>query len=142
MASAAMPREPRLRMRVAELFAEAQDDEHALAQYQQNLQSDPGNEAALYGAGEAAFHLGRYRTAQGYLQTAIREGGNNVQARQLLETATLVLQADPFAPRISDAERNRRVRSAFLHAGERLDSCAKSQGIDLSPQSPSADCHP
>ena len=113
-------------------------DDHALAQYQQILQSDPGNERALSGAGEAAFHLARYRIAQGYLQSAVRADSSNLQARQFLETANLVLHSDPFAPRISDAERNRRVRSAFLRAGDRLDSCAKAHAIDLSPQSPSS----
>ena len=51
--------------------------------------------------------------------------------------ASLVLQADPFAPRISDAERNQRVRAAFQAAGERLNNCAKSKQIDLTPRSPS-----
>ena len=41
------------------LLAQAQDYEHALAQFQQVLRSDHDNQAALYGAGQAAFHLGR-----------------------------------------------------------------------------------
>jgi hypothetical protein len=46
--------------------------------------------------------------------------------------AKLVLDTDPFLRRISDAERNRRIRLAFNHAGERLKSCAQSKNIDLS----------
>ncbi len=135
--AAALPNDPGLRVRVAQLFAQAQDYEHALAQFQQVLRTDRDNQAAQYGAGQAAFHLGRYRTAQGYLRSAARRDPQNTQAATSLKTATLVLDADPFAPRISDAERSRRVRSAFQTAGERLDSCAKAKEIDLSPRSPS-----
>ena len=135
--ASALPGDPSLRLRAAGWFSRAQDYDHALAQYQQVLKTDRANQAALYGAGQSAFQLGRYRTAQGYLETTVREDPQNSQGRKLLETANQVLQSDPFAPRISDAERNRRVRSAFLRAGDRLDSCAKAEGIDLSPQSPS-----
>ena len=135
--AAALPEDPALRLRVAQLFAESQDYEHALAQFQQVLRSDHENQAALYGAGQAAFRLGRYRTAQGYLRSAVRSDPQNTQAAQSLKIASLVLQADPFAPRISDAERNKRVRSAFQPAGERLDNCAESKQIDLTPRSPS-----
>ncbi len=131
--AAALPDDPGLRLRVAQLFAQSQDYEHALAQFQQVLRSDHENQAALYGAGQAAFQLGRYRTAQGYLRNAVRSDPQNAQAAQSLKIASLVLQADPFAPRISDAERNKRVRSAFQAAGERLDNCAKSKQIDLTP---------
>jgi tetratricopeptide (TPR) repeat protein len=132
----ALPADPSLRLRVADLFAQAQDYEHALAQFQEVLQIDHDSPAALNGAGQAAFQLGRYRTAQGYLQSAVRLDSQNTQASQLLKTATLVLQGDPYAPRISDGERYQRMRAAFLAAGERLDDCAKSAGINLSPVSP------
>jgi len=135
--AAALPSDPGLRVRAAQLFATSQDYEHALAQFQQVLRTDRDNQAALYGAGQAAFHLGRYRTAQGYLRSAVRRDPQNTQAATSLKTATMVLDADPFAPRISDAERGRRVRSAFQMAGERLDNCAKANEIDLSPRSPS-----
>ena len=132
-----MPRDPELQLRVAKLFAQAQDYEPALAQFQDVLQIDRENQAALYGAGQAAFQLGRYRTAQGFLQSLVLADSQSAQAGQLLKTATLILQGDPYAPGISDAERNQRLRAAFQTAGERLDDCAKSRGIDLSPRSPS-----
>ncbi len=62
-----------------------------------------------------------YGTAQRYLQSAARAGTPEAQGPPLLKTASLVLQTDPYAPRISDAERNRRVRSAFQAAGNRLE---------------------
>jgi tetratricopeptide (TPR) repeat protein len=132
----AVPREPGVLLRVAQLFAQAQDYEHALAQFQNVLEIDRDNPAALSGAGQAAFELGRYGTAQRYLQSMVHAGAQDIQVSKLLKTASLVLQTDPYAQRISDAERNRRVRSAFQAAGDRLEDCAKSQGIDLSLKPP------
>ena len=136
--ASSLPNDPALRLRVADLFAWAQDYEHALEQYQQVLRTDHGNQAALFGAGQAAFQLGHHRVAQEYLESAVRADPQNAQARQLLEADTQVLQSDPFARHISDTERLQRLRSAFRVAGERLDSCARSRGIDLSPTSPAA----
>ena len=134
MASAS-PSDPSLRLRYADLFMRAQDYDHALAQYQQTLLIDVDNQSALLGAGQASFQLGRFRTAQNYLQEAVRSDPENTQAKRLLETAGQVLESDPFAPRISDAERNRRLSAAFLGVGDRLDRCAQSHGIDLNGQS-------
>ena len=92
----------------------AKDYDRALAQYQQTLLTDAHNQGALLGAGQASFQLGRFRTAQRYLQAAVRADPENASAQRLLETAGQVLESDPSAPRISDAERNRRLRAAFL----------------------------
>jgi tetratricopeptide (TPR) repeat protein len=137
--ASALPSDPGLRVRVADLFALAKDDDRALAQYQQTLLTDAHNQGAVLGAGQAAFQLGRFRTAQGYLQAAVRADPQNVSAQRLLATAGQVLDSDPSAPHVSDAERDRRVRAAFLQAGGRLDSCAQSRGIDLNEQSSSGD---
>jgi tetratricopeptide (TPR) repeat protein len=83
--ASAVPGDATLRLRVAELFTRAQDHEHALAEYQQILQTDPGFDAALVGAGQTAFQLGRYRTAQRYLQTAVRSETPNAQVRMWLD---------------------------------------------------------
>ena len=126
-----LPPDPGPHLTVADLFRRAGDYENALAQYQLVLKLDHKNVAALHGAGEAAFHLGRYRTAEKYLQQAVREDPQDQQARQPLETATLVLATDPFLRRISDAERNRRIAAAFTQAGNRLKFCAQSSNIAL-----------
>jgi tetratricopeptide (TPR) repeat protein len=127
-----LPGDPLLRLRVADQFARAQDYSHALAQYQAVLQREHSNAAALLGAGQAAFQLGRYRTAHNYLQAAVNASPPQPQAKALLQTANLILGSDPFRRGISDAERNRRIRGAFNQAGERLDQCALSRGVDLS----------
>ncbi len=133
--AATLPRDSGLHIKVAQLFVRAQDYERALDQFQYVLQADGNNAAALLGAGEAAFQLGRYRTAQGYLEGVLHFDPQNAEASQLSKIAALVLRADPYAVRISDKERSQRVHSAFQTAGSRLDQCANSEGIDLSQAS-------
>ena len=137
--AAELPPHPDLHLRAADLFARAQDYDHALVEYQRVLRFDRGNAAALAGAGEAAFSLGRYRAAQRYLQSAARLSPGDTQASQLLQTSNLIFDADPFSHRLSSTERNRRIRAAFSQAGERLDSCAQSKAIDLKTESAPSD---
>jgi tetratricopeptide (TPR) repeat protein len=144
--SATMPADDGNRLRVAMLFARAQDYEHALGEYQRILLRHRDDPSALAGAGEAAFHLGRYRTANDYLGAALKMSANGLaennpeyeQLRQLHDISNMILQSDPYDRRLATAERNRRIRQAFNVAGGRLDSCALSQGITLD-QPPSTD---
>lgn len=126
-----LPPDPGPHLMVADLLSQTQDYESALAQYKIALTLDHVNEPALIGAGDAAFHLGRYRSAEKYLQQAVARQPENARARAQLQTASMILESDPFLRHISDAERNRRITVAFMHAGERLRNCAHSQGIDL-----------
>ena len=132
--AAELPQRADLQLRVANLFAQAQDYEHALRSYQRVLELDRGNVTALTGAGEAAFALGRYRTADRYLQSAAKANPQDEHAAELLRTSNQVLEADPLGPRIYGADRNRRLRAAFEAAGERLKTCAAFKGIDLTTQ--------
>ena len=67
--------------------------------------------------------------------SAVRGDPQNTQAAQSLKIASLVLQADPFAPRISDAERNERVRSGVSGCRRTAGRLRQKQTeIDLSPQ--------
>jgi tetratricopeptide (TPR) repeat protein len=119
----ASPIEAETRLRAAGLFARTQDYEYALAEYRRVLQTEKNNHDALAGAGEAAFKLGRYRTAESYLRSAADSDLQNARDKELLHTSELILQADPFARHLSSAERNRRLRAAFEQAGKRLDAC-------------------
>jgi len=113
-----------LHQRVADLFLQAQDYEHALAEYRLTLKSDHRNSAALAGAGLAAFELGRYPLAQGYLEAAVAANPKDSQSRDRLKTVELVVQTDPFRRQIPVDQRNRIVIQAFETAGERLKSCS------------------
>jgi tetratricopeptide (TPR) repeat protein len=131
-----LPPDPALRLRTAELLTQAQDYPDALAEYERVLKLDHRNPAALAGAGEVAYDAGRYRTAERYLQGAVVANPQDSKLRDLEASAKLILQADPFIGRISDAERNQRIITAFNRAGERLKTCAQQKGVDLSEVKP------
>ena len=126
-----LPSDPGEHLKVAKLFAQARAYPDALQQYQLVLKLNGKDPHALAGAGEAAFQSGRYRTAERYLQESVKADPEDAQASNRLETAMLVLAADPFLRRISDMDRNRRIDGAFALAGERLKNCAQEKGIDL-----------
>jgi len=116
--------DPALQERVGDLFLRAEDYEHALAAYRLCLKSDRHNEAALAGAGWAAFQLARYPLAERYLQAAVAANPEDIQSAQRLMTTELLLHMDPFRRQISEEERARIVVDTFAIAGRRLSSCA------------------
>ena len=124
----ALPPDPRLHLKVAELFLQIDDYENALAQFRQVLRLDRGNVQAAAGAGEAAFDLGRYRTAVRYLETAVAADHKDEASRKNLNTANLILESNPFRPNVSLSERRRRVQNAFRAASARLNECTHTRG--------------
>lgn len=116
--------QPDQQTHLGELFLEAQDYEHALAAFRDDLKSPRRSQADLAGAGMAAFKLGRYALAQRYLQEAVTANAKDAQSAATLKTTELVLQMDPFRAQISLAQRNRAVAQAFKVAGARLTACA------------------
>jgi tetratricopeptide (TPR) repeat protein len=127
-----MPPDPEQRGKLAGMFAHAGAYGDALRQYESVLKLNSKDAVALAGAGEAAFELGHYRTAVRYLEESTKANPDDAHMRERLQMASLVLETDPFLRRIPDVERNRRITSAFAQAGERLQSCAASKGIELS----------
>ncbi len=120
-----LPGNPDLQLRAAQLFYAAQDYPHALAEFQRAAASSPGNATALAGAGHSAFQLGHYRSAAGYFEAALRPAPDP-EVQNLLDLCRLILGSNPYARRISDTERNHRLREALGQAAKRLDSCASS----------------
>ncbi len=129
--AASLPPDPELHLETAQLLEKAHDYSTALSEYEKAVMLDHGNAVALAGAGESAYRAGRYRTAERHLQAAVSANPQDSDSRRLLDSASLVLRADPFVRHISDAERNRRIAAALARAGERLRSCAQQKGIDL-----------
>jgi tetratricopeptide (TPR) repeat protein len=121
--AASLDEDPSLHAHVADLFLQAQDYEHALVEYRSALKLDHHNAAALAGAGEAAFELGRYDMAERYLQAAVAANPSDGKSAERLKTTALILSMDPFRRHISVDQRNRIVIQAFAAAGERLKSC-------------------
>jgi tetratricopeptide (TPR) repeat protein len=122
-----------LHLQAAQLLAQAQDYANALSEYEKVHRLDHNNPTALAGAGDAAYHAGRYRTAQHYLQAAVDANSQDANSLNLLQSANLILKTDPFVSRISDAERNRRIATDFATAGKRLAACAQQKGVNLAP---------
>lgn len=120
--------EPSEQVRAGDLFVRTQDYERALAAYRACLKADRHNPQALAGAGLAAFELGSYPIAQRFLQAAVTANSTDTKSEDLLKTAEMVLQMDPFQRGISVADRSRIVVRDFIIAGDRLKSCAPKSG--------------
>jgi len=130
-----LPPKPELLLRAADLFAQAQDYEHALTEYRRVLQLDRTNTSAATGAAQAAFRLGRYRTAERYLETASKANPNDPQTAGMLTISKLILEQDPFSRGLSPQDRSHRIRIVLDETGKRLDSCMKLQANPSAPQS-------
>lgn len=133
--AADLPRDPAWMVRVGDLFQAAGEYDRALLEYNNALALDPRHPAALADAGQAAFQLGRYEEALGYLRRAGAVSPRDKQSAELLRTAELVLQMDPFVRRLGANERSRRVLRNLEQARSRLESCAHDHGLapDVSP---------
>lgn len=129
-----LPRDPALMLRVAGLMRQAGDYRRALQEYREVLAIEPRHSAALAGAGQAAFGLRMYAEAREYLRAPVAEHTQDPVAESELATAELVLQMDPYQPRLPAAERERRIINAFSQAGQRLQECASARGISLEQQ--------
>jgi tetratricopeptide (TPR) repeat protein len=130
--ASSLPPDSAAHARIAERLMRVNDFTDALAQYRAILQIDRKNVDAMRGAGEAAFQLGEFRTAQRYLEAAKERGSHDDAAEQMLRTAELVLRNDPYRRSINDKERRQRTLSAFDQAGRRLQACAQQKSQDLS----------
>jgi tetratricopeptide (TPR) repeat protein len=106
-----------------QLFLQADDDQRALEQFRLALQRNRHDVAAMAGAGNAAFQLGRYRVAEQYLRRAAAAGDKSSVSQ--LKLAELVLNMDPFRTPLRAAERRRIIMDAFTAVGARLKACGK-----------------
>lgn len=129
--AADLPPDPGLETQVATLLLQTAEYEHAAPLFRQALRLRPNYAQALEGAGEASFEMGNYRDTRLYLARAKREGALSPQSQSRLETATLILESDPLAPRLSGQERATRALQAFTQSMKRLSGCAAARGISL-----------
>lgn len=125
---AGLPQDPNLRLQVANLFIKIQDYEHALDEFREVRQLDHKNAAGAAGAGIAAFNLGRFRTAQHFLEAALYGGDRDPAVSNLLETTWLIFSVNPFRRGLSLYERIERVQNDFKLASDRLKNCMAAHG--------------
>lgn len=117
---------PDLRIRLARLFWKAGDAHKAREQYEAVLAQESDSEAALAGAGEAAFFEQDYAAAEDFLQRAVRLNANATHAADLLKQVTEVQRLDPFRRGINSTERAKRAVELFRLAFDRLQECQAS----------------
>ena len=114
---------------LGDLFLQAQDYERALSEYRSSLAAYRHDPAAIAGAGNAAFELGRYALAQRYLEQAVEAAPDDTKSAARLRITQQVMRLDPFRRQMTTAERARIVVEAFTLAGQRLQSCAPANSL-------------
>jgi tetratricopeptide (TPR) repeat protein len=118
------PRAADMQLQLGQLYVEAGDTSNALQHFAQAAQLEKGNAAALSGAGETAFQLGDYKTAEDYLSRATTLDKSATRAAQLLEITRQIQSSDPLAAHLSRPERVQRLRAALDQSVRRLQQCA------------------
>ena len=99
------------------------DYERALTLFVRSLKLKHQDPNALAGAGQAAFELGQYKTSEHYLKSALAANPSDGTSAQLLQTAHLVMQMDPYNMRLSASQRTGNAKDAVKSAAERLSAC-------------------
>jgi tetratricopeptide (TPR) repeat protein len=114
------------------LFLRAAEPRRALEHFRAALRIDPRASSALAGAAASAFRIGEYARARSYLTSLAPRNG---EQEDMLAVATLVITRDPLAPRLSDAERRRRLLMDLDDATRRPGACETtvSDGAPLWP---------
>jgi tetratricopeptide (TPR) repeat protein len=128
--SAEMPKDSESELWVANAFSKLGDEASALDFYSASLKENRHDADAQLGAGQAAFHLGRYREALAYFKRANAARPNRDSA-QMLELTSLILDMNPFASSLPHDERRHRLVLAMDVADRRLQQCAQLQHVDL-----------
>jgi len=116
--------EPAEHVRAGRLLQRAGSPIRAEAQFVAALRRAPHDEAALAGAGGAAFAAGEYDRARDFLRR-IPGGADNEQ----LQVSQLVLDLDPLLPRLTARERDRRLARAVEALQSRASACASGSGV-------------
>jgi tetratricopeptide (TPR) repeat protein len=117
--AADLPDDQARHIEAGRLMLDGGEPARALALFTRVLEREPAHPAALEGAGDAAFALGDYAAARGYYARAPASPG----VTAALRTSSLVLAGDPLAPRLSAAERRRRLASGQVRAAALLAAC-------------------
>ncbi len=103
---------------VGELFLAAGDPGRALDRFARALRLEPTNARARADGVNAAYALGDYPRVLSYAR-GLSDSGTRERAR----VAALVIATDPLEPRLSFAERGRRVTALAEFAARQLDAC-------------------
>ncbi len=123
-----LPEDPQLHTQVGDLYSRVGDYQRAVAQYREALRFNPDYLPAVQGVGEAAFHAGDYRTAQGYLNRALQLDPSDTSAKELSAIIQSIFVLNPYDSGLSQPDKIKRTLRAFAIVGDRLQSCAGTPG--------------
>lgn len=118
-----LPQDPELLTKAGDLFLQVPDYQRALTLFVRGLKLKHQNPDALAGAGQAAFELGQYKASERYLKNAVAANPSDTTSAQLLQTARLVIQLDPYNMRLSSSQRSTNLKDAVQSAAARLSRC-------------------
>lgn len=121
-------------VQLGQMFTNVGDYQRALSAFEAAIRRERHNEQALAGAGEAAYQLGMFPTAEGYFARAHALAPENTQVADRLNMAQIVLHWDPFRQQVSIAQRRRIALEAFAVSGDRLKSCTSATAQEQSLQ--------
>lgn len=118
--AADLPLDATRQIEAARLFMAAAEPARALDHYTRALQVVPDDAVAIAGAGDAAFELGDFAAARGYYARVPTDREDIAEKRELVR---LVLANDPLQPRLSNAERRRRLAVGRTRAQVLIAAC-------------------
>ncbi len=128
-----LPKNSSLHFPVGSMFLQIKDYQRALEEFRLALEAGPHQGDALADAGEAAFQLGDFQTAENYFSQATRQHVF-VDADEM-DTARLEATLNPYDHRFPLRDRLRRALAAYDRMLDRLTQCEASYA-GSSPQQP------
>lgn len=133
-----------LHERSGELFLKVGDAARALDEFRLALRGPHAPDKAWKGAGVAEYDLGNFSEAERYLERASHtpslKGDNEIASA--LEVSRLVQMWNPYLRGLTETQQRERARRDFAQAMDRLETCAKASGIQLSPPKQAAEALP
>ncbi len=120
----------------ADLLLRAALWNRALDMYRSVLLADSRDHDALAGAGQAAFHLGRYGPARNYFDRLPRERREAPEIAGMAGLSSLIEEMNPLLPGLPASEQRKRADAILGVATARLENCAQQRGITLPGKPP------
>jgi Flp pilus assembly protein TadD len=129
------PGDPKLNRTLADLLVETGDMADGFTFYNRVLKDDPKDQAALEGAGQAAYRLGNFATAHSLLERALEAKASLLEKDQtrtgeletMLRNSRRILELRPSG-KLRSSERVARIVEDLGIAKKRFASCAASFG--------------
>jgi tetratricopeptide (TPR) repeat protein len=135
------PDETATQERIANLLLRYGSVQRAGDVFTRVAQKEPGNLAAILGAGEAAFAQGNYPAAANWFRRALRLDGANAEARARLQEADEIDTLDPTRVSLSGAARFERSRVLVEKTLAAIETCLQGRPASAGMQQLAANAH-